>query len=87
MRIKARQIPTLTFQILSMPHDDAVILELLDENDDAVMEVNIDSDGNHHLVFYQSTEHVSIPLSELEKAIATAKEQVVLVEPDSLFDE
>ncbi|MCA9278932.1 MAG: hypothetical protein H6815_13215 [Phycisphaeraceae bacterium] len=81
-----RDIPKLMFQILSTPEGNGVIMEVLDENEDAIMEINIDADGSRHVVLYHSSEHLSIPLTELENAIATAKEHVVLVDPESLFD-
>jgi len=52
------------------------VLEFLDGHGDAFMEVNINDADEMHVKFYHTSRHIVIPLAELEKGIALAKERV-----------
>ena len=82
---KKREITKVEFQILSPPEGDNVVLEFLDQNDDAFMEVSIDANNRHLVTIYSSTEHLQIPLGDLERGIALAKEKVKNVNVDEIF--
>jgi len=83
----SKHISKVQFQILSPPEGDAVILEFLDENDDAFMDISIDKKGAHQVTFYESKNSITFPLIELEKGIQLAKEKVRNVDVDHLFSD
>lgn len=85
MNREVRKIQDVQFQILSPPDGGGVLLEFVDEHDDAFMEINIDPAGARHVVFYRSSEHISIPLSELRRGLAIAESKVINIDPDALF--
>ncbi len=86
MNPHTRTIRKVEFQVLSPPEGTGSVLEFLDENDDAFLEINIDADGNRNLLLYASKEHVSIPLEEIRRGIALAEKRVTRIDPDDLFD-
>jgi hypothetical protein len=85
MNQDTKTISSVEFQIISPPDGNGVMLEFLDEDEIAFMEVNIDSNGIRHLLVYESQQRISIPLSELQKGIRIAEKKVVNIDPDALF--
>ena len=45
--VRSRRINKVEYQILSPPEGDGILLEFLDENEDAFMEISVDSDNRH----------------------------------------
>ncbi len=76
----------LEFQIVAPPQGDGVILEVLDENDDAFMDVRIDKDDTRFVTVYELSKPISMPLSELARMIEVATREVKNVDADSLFE-
>ena len=79
-------IHRLSFQIVAPPHGDSVILEVLDENDDAFMDVRIDKHDRKVVTVYELSQPISIPLSELARMIELAEREVKNIDADSLFE-
>ena len=76
----------LAFQIVAPPHGDSIILEVLDENDDAFMDVRIDKHDRKFVTVYELSKPISIPLSELARMIEIAEREVKNIGADSLFE-
>ena len=66
----------IEFQLCSMPDSEGLVLEFLDENEEAFMEIRANQDDTHQVILYQSDEHISILLSDLLKGVEIAKEKV-----------
>jgi hypothetical protein len=84
--MQQKVLKTLAFQIGAPPQGDSVILEVLDDKDDAFMDVRIDSHGIRFVTVYDLSQPVTIPLSELTRLIEVAEREVKNVDADSLFE-
>ncbi len=82
-----RRVGQIGFQVLSPPEGMGVILEILDEYEDAFMEISIDPAGTRHVTFYETPEPISLTLSDLKRGIEIAERQVQNTDPDALFDD
>lgn len=82
---QVRRMGQIGFQILSPPDGDGVILEILDEFENAFMEISIDPDGTRRVTFYETSEPISLTLSDLKKGIEIAEQQVQNTDPEALF--
>ena len=70
---QVREIPKIVLQLLSPPEGSGVVLEFLDEDDVAFMEINIDETGTRHVVVYETAKPISFPLSELKRGVEEAE--------------
>ena len=80
-----REINKVTYQLTSGEVDsDSAVLEFLDENEDPFMEITINKNDVHQIMFYCSDSHISIPLSSLIEGIEIAKRRVFNVDFEAL---
>ena len=79
---KTKVIENVSFDLCSVPDSEGLVLEILDENQFAFAEVRINKDGIQWLRFFSSDTHMALSISDVERAIEIAKEQVVNVKWD-----
>jgi len=87
MNHKLKTIRTIGFELLSPSEGNGNILELLDESGNCFAHITIDDNDKKYIVWFESSDRISVSLLELEKAIQIAKAEVMNVNPDILFRE
>ncbi len=72
------------FQIIAPLEGRGNILEFIDENEDAFMEININEQDERFLTVYKTENHIMISLSDIEKRIEISKRKIINIDPQEL---
>ncbi len=85
--MQMNKVDKLQLQLCSVPESEGLVLEFLDENEDAFMDIRIQEDGRRQVVIYPTTTLISFSLSEMLKGIAIAEDRVINIPPISEEDD
>lgn len=84
--MQQKALKQLAFQIVAPPQGESIILEVLDDHDEAFMDVRLDTHGNRFVTVYALSQPILIPLSELARLIEVAEQEVKQVDAEALFE-
>lgn len=79
------KVSQLNYQAPAPPDGPSSILEILDDKDNELFSISLDENGDYTFTMFAQEEHIILPMAELEKALATARERIIAIDPEAFF--